>query len=68
MLPDLSTINTTSGLVLSGKLNLGTRVTMSAVELGMVGCVSMSAHGNDSLAHLTRRMKSFPSSLDVCCS
>ena len=32
----------------------------------MVGCVSRRAHGEDSLAHFMRRMKSCLSSVDVC--
>jgi len=38
MLPDLSTMNTTSGIALFGRLNLGMRVTMRAFELRMMGC------------------------------
>ena len=65
MLPERSTMNTTSGFVLSGRLNLGTRVTMRAFELGIVGCSSSSAAGEERLAHLMRRMKSLPSSVVV---
>lgn len=65
MLPERSTMNTISGMEASGNRNFGTRVTMSACEFGMVGCVSSSAHGEERLVHLTRRMKSLPSSVDV---
>ena len=65
MLPERSTMNTTSGFALFGRLNLGTRVTMRAVELGIVGCDSSSAAGEERLAHLMRRTKSLPSSVVV---
>ena len=65
MLPERSTMNTTSGFVLFGRLNLGTRVTMRAFELGIVECSSSSAAGEERLAHLMRRMKSLPSSVVV---
>jgi hypothetical protein len=65
MLLDRSTTNTTSGFEVSGRLNLGTSVSMRAVELGMEGCISRSALGVDRLTHLMRRMKSLPSSVDV---
>lgn len=52
MLPERSTINTTSGAVLPGKLNLGTRVIISTV------------HFKKRLAHLMSRMKSLPHSVD----
>jgi hypothetical protein len=47
MLPERSTMNTTSGFLLLGRLNLGTRVTMRAFELGIVGCTSSSAAGEE---------------------
>src|SRR5438309_8464919 len=65
MLPERSTMNTTSGFALFGRSNLGTRVTMRAFELGIVGCTSSSAAGEERLAHLMRRMKSLPSSVVV---
>ncbi len=65
MLPERSTMNTTSGFVLFGRLNLGTRVTMRAFELGVVGCTSSRAVGEERLAHLMMRMKSLPSSVVV---
>ncbi len=65
MLPERSTINTTSGFALFGRSNLGTRVTMRAVKLGIVGCTSSSAAGEERLAHLIMRMKSLPSSVVV---
>ena len=67
ILPDLSTMNTvtTSGIALFERLNLGMRVTMRAFELGMAGCTSSSAAGEERLAHLTRGMKSLPSLVEV---
>jgi len=65
MLPERSTMNTTSGRVLLGRLNLGMRVTIRAFEFGIVGCASSSAAGEQRLAHLMRRIKSLPSSVVV---
>jgi len=65
MLPERSTMNTASGFALFGRSNFGTRVTMRAFELGMVGCTSSSAAGEERLAHLVRRMKSLRSSVVV---
>jgi hypothetical protein len=52
ILPERSTMNTTSGFVLLGRLNLGMRMTMRAFELGIVGCSSSSAAGKERLALL----------------
>src|SRR6266511_1317251 len=52
MLPERSTMNTTSGFAVFGRLNLGTRVTMRAFELGLVGWTSSRAAGEERLAHL----------------
>jgi len=61
ILPERST-NTTTGFVLFGRLNLGTRVTMRAFELG---CISCSAAGEERQADLMMRMKSLSSSVMV---
>ena len=38
---------------------------MRAFDLGMVGCTSSSAAGEERLVHLTRGMKSLPSLVEV---
>ena len=45
MLPNRSTINTTSGFVLFGRLNLGTRVTMSSGWWGEPRAVPLVRRG-----------------------
>lgn len=66
ILPDLSTMNTTSGFGHSpGNVNLGTRVSMRAFEFGRVGCVSRRALGEEREVHLMRRMKSVERVVDV---
>src|SRR3569833_976860 len=58
MLPERSTVKTTSPR-LGGSLNLGVRVVIRALWLGMVGCVSSRARGPSARRHLTMTMKTF---------
>jgi len=65
MLPEQSTMNSTASFAPSGSSNLGTRVTIGAFELGIIGRVSRSVVGEERPTHLMRRMKSLPSSVGV---
>ena len=47
-----------------GSVNMGTRVMMSAAELSLL-CRSRRVREEAILAHLTKRMKSEPSSVEV---